>query len=63
MDHANKRGFDRVEVRQGDGSQRSLSRAEYEAMPLSERISLVLQRQVEFFRGGVKVSAHEALKL
>jgi hypothetical protein len=63
MDQPNNRGFDRVEVRQGDGSSRSMTRAEYDAMPLSERISLVLQRQVEFYRGAVKVSAHEALKL
>jgi hypothetical protein len=40
-----------------------MTRVEYEAMPLSERISLVLRRHVEFYRDGVKVSPQEALKI
>jgi hypothetical protein len=63
MGPANNSGFDVAEVEQLDGSRQSMSRAEYEAMPLSERISLVLRRQVEFYRDGVKVSPQEALKI
>jgi hypothetical protein len=57
------RGFDIAKLKQADGSLRSLSRPEYEALPLAQRITLVLQRQVEFYRGGVKILPHEAFKV
>jgi hypothetical protein len=63
MDRSSNGGFEVAEVEDADGSRRSLSRIEYEAIPLSDRISLVLRRKVEFFRGGVKISPQEALKI
>jgi hypothetical protein len=56
-------GFDVAKLKQADGSLQSLRRSEYEALPLAQRITLVLQRQVEFYRGGVKIPAHEAFKV
>ena len=56
-------GFDVAKLKQADGSLRSLSRPEYQALPLTQRITLVLQSQVEFYRGGVKIPAHEAFKV
>jgi hypothetical protein len=63
MERANNGGFDVAEVEGADGSRRSMSRVEYEAMPLSDRISMVLRRKVEFYRDGVKISPQEALKI
>jgi len=57
------RGYDTVTVQELDGTQRPLSRLQYEKLPLAERIRLVLQGRVEFFRGGVAVPANEALKV
>ncbi len=56
-------GFDVAKLKQPDGSLRSLTRPEYEALPLTQRITLVLQSQVEFYRGGVRLPAHEAFKV
>ena len=53
-------GFDVAKLKQADGSFRSLSRPEYQALPLGERITLVLQSQVEFYRGGVKIPARNS---
>lgn len=54
-------GFDRAEIQDASGL-RQLSKAQYDALSLSERISLVLQKKVRFFRAGSEVSANEALR-
>jgi hypothetical protein len=56
-------GYDTANVVEPDGKRRSLSRPQYERLPLAERIRLVLQGRVEFFRDGVAVPANEALKV
>ncbi len=58
-----KGGFDVAKVQQADGSVKDMTRTEYDAMPLSIRIQLVLRRQVEFFRDGVKITSQEALRI
>jgi hypothetical protein len=57
------RGYDRATVQEESGARRSLSRPDYEKLPLDERIRLVLQDRVEFYRDGNRVSAREALKV
>jgi hypothetical protein len=54
-------GFDRAVVEDAKG-RRELSRNEYAALPLSERIALVLQKKVRFYRGGVEVNAAQAMR-
>jgi hypothetical protein len=56
-------GYDAATVVDVDGTRRSLSRPQYERLPLAERIRLVLQGRVEFYRGGVLVPPNEALKV
>jgi hypothetical protein len=56
-------GFDSATIVEADGTRRSLSRPQYERLPLAERIRLVLQGRVDFYRGGVKVPPNEALKV
>jgi hypothetical protein len=55
-------GYDAATITGEDGRTRSLTRSQYEVLPLAERIRLVLQNRVEFRRGGVVVPANEALK-
>jgi hypothetical protein len=56
-------GYDLVTVHGEDGTKRSMNRQQYEKLALSERIRLILQNRVEFYRGGKLVSAKEALKV
>ena len=56
-------GYDAATIVEADGSRRSLSRPQYERLPLAERIRLVLSGRVEFLRGGVVVPPNEALKV
>lgn len=56
-------GYDAATIVDADGTRRSLSRPQYERLPLPERIRLVLSGRVEFFRGGVSVPPNEALKV
>ena len=56
-------GYDAATVVEADGTRRSLSRPQYERLPLPERIRRVLSGRVEFFRGGVSVPPNEALKV
>lgn len=53
------RPFDRVRLR-GD-VERTLSPAEFLALPLNQRIQLVLTRRVEFFRGHEAVDVRDGL--
>jgi len=56
-------GYDFVTIHQDDGVKRKLTRREYEALPLAQRISMVLKERVEFYRSGSKITSFEALKL
>jgi hypothetical protein len=56
-------GYDCVKIRQEDGVMRMLSRPQYEALPLAQRISMVLKNTVEFYRAGTRITSVDALKL
>jgi len=58
-----QRGYDHATVRDENGSQRSMTRSEYEKLALAERIRLVLQDRVDFYREGTRIPAREALKV
>jgi len=54
--------FDRVVVIDVQGQRRSYSAEEFLALPLATRIQHILARDVEFFRGMIKLERTEALK-
>jgi hypothetical protein len=60
---ATSSGYDHVKLLGADGAGRTITRQEYEKIPLNERIGRVLRAQIEFYRKGVKVPAFEALKV
>lgn len=56
-------GFDHVEVPSGDDKTRKrLDKQQFEALPLQERIGLLLQGTLRFYRGGREVPATEAMR-
>jgi hypothetical protein len=54
--------YDRAVVELASGERRVLSPAEFQSLPLNERVSVLLHKRVKFFRGEVEVSARDALK-
>ncbi len=54
--------FDRVEIVGDDGEVRKLDRSEFAAMPMPERIQLLLAGNVRFFKGDDPVPATMAMK-
>jgi hypothetical protein len=56
-------GFDHVEVpTRGDAPGRRLTKREFEALPLPERISLLVQGTLRFYRGEREIAASEAMR-
>ena len=56
-----KRGFDRVELLNASGEARSLTRDEFEALPLDQRVRAILSKQLRFFRGDQEIPMRDAL--
>jgi len=57
------RGFDHVEMPpHGDAPRRRLTKREFEALPLSERIGLLVQGTLRFYRGEREIAASEAMR-
>jgi hypothetical protein len=54
--------FDEVMVTQAMGGERRLTRAEFEALPMRERVSAILQKRLRFFREGKEIPIREAMK-
>jgi hypothetical protein len=55
-------GFDHVEVPGEAGATDRLSQREFEALPLQQRVGLLVQGRLRFYRDGRQVAASEAMK-
>ena len=55
--------YDRVEIPapSGGGPPRKLTRAEFEALPLDQRVRAILSKQLRFFRGKDEIPMREAM--
>jgi hypothetical protein len=58
---SNCTGFDQVAVKKASGYNR-LEAEEFLALPLKERVRLILERQAEFLKNGEIFPATEALR-
>ena len=56
------KGYDRVEVPAPGGGRRSLTRKQFETLPLRERVSFLIEGRAQFFLEGRPVSASEAMR-
>jgi hypothetical protein len=54
--------YDRVVLEQESGERRILAPAEFQGMPLHERVGALLKKRVRFFKGDHEVAARDALK-
>jgi len=55
-------GFDRVEIPGDEGEPERLSKREFEALPLQERVGLLVQGTLRFYRGARQVTPSEAMR-
>jgi hypothetical protein len=57
------KGFDHVEVpARGEEPRHRLTRPEFEALPLQQRIGLLVQGTLRFYRGDREIAASEAMR-
>ena len=54
--------FDTVEVTENGGKELRLTRKEFLALPLHERIRYLMQGKPKFFKGGEQVRSSEAVR-
>jgi hypothetical protein len=54
--------YDRVVIAGPNGLPKHLSRREFEALPLRERVSYLIEGKAKFFAQGIPVSASQAMK-
>lgn len=57
-----RRGFDRVVVPAPEGGTRSLSRKQFEGLPLRERVGYLIEGSAQFFLDGLPISASDAMR-
>ena len=55
-------GYDEIRVPLPDGGVRHLTLADFEALPLPERVALLMKGKMQFFRQGRAITAREALR-
>jgi hypothetical protein len=57
-----RKGYDRVVVPAPEGGTRSLTRKQFETLPLRERVSYLIEGTARFFLDGQAISASEAMR-
>jgi hypothetical protein len=55
-------GYDRLGIPRGNGEMQIVTRAEFEKLPLGDRVRLLMGGTLKFFRNGKEVSARDALR-
>jgi len=53
--------YDRVELPKPDGTVRTLSRRDFENLPLRERVASLIEGSSRFFQGNMPISSREAM--
>jgi hypothetical protein len=61
-DDAKGLGFDYVLVTLDSGEERRLTRREFEALPLGDRVAAILRGKLRFFRDDVEIPMKEAVR-
>jgi hypothetical protein len=57
-----RKGYDQVEVPAPGGGTRSLTRKQFETLPLRERVSYLIEGTAQFFLDGRPISPSEAMR-
>jgi hypothetical protein len=56
------RGYDRLGIPRTNGQMEFVTRAEFERLPLGERVRLLMGGTLKFFRNGQEITARQALR-
>ena len=56
------RAFEVAEVTSATGGKSKLDQKAFLALPLGDRIKIILEKRVKFFRDGVEIPTKDALK-
>jgi hypothetical protein len=59
---ASSAGYDHVKVPTREGGTRLLTREQFEALPLRDRVAHLIEGKAQFFRNGVSIAAREAMR-
>jgi hypothetical protein len=59
---AERKGYDRVVVPSSTGGTQSLTRKQFEALPLRERVSHLIEGTAQFFLDGAPIAASDAMR-
>jgi hypothetical protein len=62
LDGQSRKGYDRVVVPAPEGGTRSLSRKQFENLPLRERVSYLIEGTAQFFLDGRPILPSEAMR-
>ena len=57
-----RKGYDQVEIPAPGGGTRSLTRKQFETLPLRERVSYLIEGTAQFFLDGRPISPSEAMR-
>jgi hypothetical protein len=57
-----RKGYDRVEVPAPGGGTRSLTRKQFETLPLRERVAFLIEGTAQFFLEGRPIAASDAMR-
>jgi hypothetical protein len=57
-----RKGYDRVVIPAPEGGTRSLSRKQFEGLPLRERVGYLIDGTAQFFLDGSPISPSEAMR-
>ena len=55
-------GYDRLGIPRANGQMEFVTRAEFERLPLGERVRLLMGGTLKFFRNGQEITARQALR-
>ena len=55
-------GYDRLGIPRANGEMEFVTRAEFEKLPLGERVRLLMGGTLKFFRNGQEITARQALR-
>jgi hypothetical protein len=58
-----RKGYDKVVVPAPGGGTRSLTRKQFEALPLRERVSFLIEGSAQFFLDGSPIPASDAMRV
>ena len=61
-DTARAGGYDRVGIVKGGGAIEWMSRSQFQALPLTDRVRLLSGGEMRFYRGTVEITASEAMR-